>query len=478
MADSTKKQFKRGLLWHGTEKILGQGASFVVGIILARLLSPSDYGLIGMLAIFISLSSQFVDGGFSNALIQKNTRCTKEDYSTAFVVNVFMSLVFYILLFVSAPWIADFYDEPVLCPLARVLGLNFIFGAFNIVQIAKLTGSVNFKALAKIRVTASIVSGIVGVTLAYNGWGVWALAGQTLSNTVCCFLMYPFFSAWRFSVRFSKEAFKGLFNFGGKLLLSEMIGVVIGGVNSMLIGKFYSSASLGFFTKANEIPSKLGAALSSIIGTVSFPVLSGINEKQSELVSAYRKLLFNTMLTLFPVFILLTALTQPLVKILFTEKWLPCVPLMQIMLLSRIVSITSSIHMTTLKAAGHADYYLKADVFKIPITVAIMAITIPISVKAVVIGGLCSNIIGFLINAYYPGKIWGYGVLKQLKDWRYIFLCVLVMYIFVWGVTHFVKNDWVQLFGGMCVGGAVFAITGYLTGVINTQTILFVINRS
>ena len=213
MAESVRKQLTHGVLWNFIEKVLMEGAQFVIGIILARLLVPSDFGLIGMLAVFIAISNVFIDGGFAKALIQKK-ECSDIDYSTAFVSNIVVSLIIYVILFVSAPWIAVFYHEPILTDLTRVLALNFVLGSFNIVQRARLMSQVDFKSLAKIKVSSVLIGGFVGVGMAYKGFCVWSLVGQTISATLLQIIVFPFFSKWKPSLRFSTESFRSLFGFG------------------------------------------------------------------------------------------------------------------------------------------------------------------------------------------------------------------------------------------------------------------------
>ena len=226
MAQSVRSQLLHGVAWNFIEKVLMRGANFLIGIILARLLSPSDFGLVGMLAIFISVSNVFIEGGLAKALIQRQN-CSDVDFSTAFVSNLGMSLIIYAILFVSAPWISDFYDEPILTPLTRILALNFILGAFNIVQRAKLMAAVDFKSLAQINVISVILSGAVGIGMAYSGYGVWSLVGQTLFSTIALVALFPIYSKWKPSFRFSAESFKHLFGFGSKLMITGIYSVIL-----------------------------------------------------------------------------------------------------------------------------------------------------------------------------------------------------------------------------------------------------------
>ena len=240
MAASVRSQFLHGVVWNFIEKVLIRGASFLIGIILARLLSPTDYGLIGMLAVFISISGVFIEGGLAKALIQRQD-CREIDYSTAFVTNVGMSVFIYLIMFVAAPWIADFYNEPILVPLTRVLSLNFILGSFNIVQRAKMMAKVDFKSLAQINVISTVVSGFVGIMMAYYGFGVWALVGLNLCSTFILIILFPVYSKWKPSFMFSMDSFRHLFGFGSNLMITGVYSVILNNISTICIGKYYRS---------------------------------------------------------------------------------------------------------------------------------------------------------------------------------------------------------------------------------------------
>ena len=312
MAQSVRSQLLHGVAWNFIEKILIRGASFFIGIILARLLSPSDYGLIGMLAVFISISNVFIEGGLAKALIQRQD-CQDIDFSTAFVANVGMSLVIYLIMFISAPWIADFYGEPILIDLTRILSLNFILGSFNIVQRAKMMAKVDFKSLAQINVISTIISGLFGILMAYLGYGVWALVGQILCSTIVLIILFPIYSRWEPSFKFSIASFRQLFGFGSKLMVTGVYSVVLNNISTICIGKFYRSQQLGFFTRASQFSELISTTSYEVIGNVTFPVLSELQNDKSRLVEVYRMSLFFTALIIFPIMILTTLLAKPMI---------------------------------------------------------------------------------------------------------------------------------------------------------------------
>lgn len=471
MAQSVRSQLLHGVAWNFIEKILIRGASFFIGIILARLLSPSDYGLIGMLAVFISISNVFIEGGLAKALIQRQD-CQDIDFSTAFVANVGMSLVIYLIMFISAPWIADFYDEPILIDLTRILSLNFILGSFNIVQRAKMMAKVDFKSLAQINVISTIISGLVGILMAYFGCGVWALVGQTLCSTIVLIILFPIYSKWKPSFKFSIASFRQLFGFGSKLMVTGVYSVVLNNISTICIGKFYRSQQLGFFTRASQFSELISTTSYEVIGNVTFPVLSELQNDKSKLVEVYRKSLFFTALIIFPIMILTTLLARPMIIVLLTEKWLPCVVLIQWLCLARMFTPLSAINMNILNAVGRSDLFMKLDFSKLPLILLTFAITIPISVEAIVIGDFISTFICFFINAYLPGRMFGYGAWEQIKDWRYIILSIVIMTGAVSLILFFMTNVWLQLFVGGLVGILVYIGCCLMFNVINDDMLV------
>lgn len=466
MADSVRSKLLHGVAWNFTEKILVKAVSFVISIILARLLAPSDYGLTGMLAVFLSVSSVFIEGGLAKALIQRQD-CQDIDYSTAFVTNVSMSLVIYVVLFFAAPLIADFYDEPLLVSLTRAMALTIVLGSFNIVQRAKLMANVDFKSLAQINVLSIIVTGAIGITMAYLGYGVWALVGQAIGSTLFLIFIFPFYSKWKPSLRFSKESFSRLFGFGSKLMITGVYSVIFNNIATICIGKAYKSQQLGYYTRATQFPDLISFTVNDVLGTVTFPVLSELQNDKDRLVAVYRKSLLATALVIFPVMVLCALLAYPLVLILLTEKWVPCVVLMQWLCLARIFTPLSALNMNILNAVGRSDLFMKLDFSKAPLTIIILAITIPISVEAIVIGSFVDSFLCFFINAYLPGRMFGYGAWQQLKDWKYIILSILLMSVAVYLFMLVVQNVWLQLFIGGTIGIVVYSACCYFFKVID-----------
>ena len=468
MSSSVRSQLVHGVVWNFVEKVLMKIMTFSIGIILARLLSPSDYGLIGMLAIFVAVSSAFIEGGFAKALIQRQN-CNDLDYSTAFVSNLSMSILIYALLYVSAPLIASFYNEPLLVDITRVLSLNFILGSFNIVQRAKLMAAVDFKSLAKINVVSTIVGGFVGIGMAYMDYGVWALVGQTIGSTLILTILFPLFSKWSPSVQFSKESFKHLFGFGSKLMITSVYAVIFNNISTLCIGKFFKSHQLGFYTRATQFSEMISFTVNDVLGTVTFPVLSSLQDEKERLILVYKKALFYTAFVIFPIMILFMLLARPLIIILLTEKWMPCVVLTQWLFLARMFTPLSALNMNILNAVGRSDLYMKLDFAKAPLTIISLAITVPLGVKAIVIGNFVCSFLCFFINAYLPGKMFGYGGFQQLKDWRGILSSLIIMAIVVYVFLSLVDNLWLQLLGGSILGVVVYILCCLFMGIIDDE---------
>lgn len=466
--DNIKQKTVSAVIWNTIEKITVKGASFAISIVLARILSPNDYGLIGMLAIFMALSNLFIESGFAKALIQKQD-CTDSDYSTAFFTNVGLSFFIYLILFISAPYIASFYEEPILCSLLRVLSLNLIVGSLNIVQRAKLMAQMDFKALANINFLGMLTGGVIGITMAYTGFGVWALVGQTLGQTCMMLGLFPRYSKWRPIWVFSKNSFNRLFGYGSKLLISGVVATIVNNISTIAIGKSYKSESLGFYTRATHFTDLIAWTVNDIVGTVTFPVLSALQEERERMIEVYRKSLFYTALIIFPIMMLLALLARPLVLVLLTEKWMPCVVLIQILCFARMFTPLSAINLNLLNAIGRSDLFMKVDLSKIPLSAVILLITIPISVKAIVIGSVVNTFICFFINAYYPGKLFGYGAMSQIKDFKYIFLALVVMAYSVFLVTNVCDGCYMQLIVGAIVGIVVYILVCILFKLINIR---------
>ncbi|MDX9847995.1 MAG: lipopolysaccharide biosynthesis protein [Tenuifilaceae bacterium] len=452
-----KSKATKGMLWSALDKFAVQAGHFAIGIVLARLLMPEDFGLIGMLSIFIAISQTFIDSGMGSGLIQKKDR-SNHDFSTVFVFNLAVSVTFYFILYFSAPLIAQFYSMPQLVMLTRVLSLNIIINSLAIVQRTKLTINIDFKTIAKVNVASVFISGIVAVYFAYSGLGVWALVIQNLVRAAIAVLMLWFLSRWAPSLVFSKESFKNLFGFGSKLLIAGLYARTLQEVYNITIGKFYQAAELGFYTRARSFVDITNGTITSILQQVTYPILASLQDDRDRMVSVYSRLIRMTAFFVFPAMTLLALLAEPFVLFFLTEKWLPAVVLLQLMAFARIFYPISALNMNILNAVGRSDLFLKVDLSKFPVIVLVLIITIPLGVKAIVIGHIVTSFISFFINSYMPGKLFGYGALKQLRDMIPIFIATGIMAALVYASIFLLDSNILK----MLIGGFV-GISSFLT---------------
>ncbi len=457
---SLKSMATKGMLWSALDKFAVQGGQFIIGIILARLLMPEDFGLIGMLSIFIAISQTFIDSGMGSGLIQKKNR-SNVDFSTVFVFNLVVSVSFYGILFTTAPLIARFYETPQLVLLTRVLAINIIINSLAIVQRSKLIINIDFKTIAKVNVVSVLSGGLVAVYFAYTGWGVWALVIQNLVRALVSVVMFWILSHWKPSLIFSKESFKTLFGFGSKLLVSGLYATGLNEIYNISIGKVYSASELGYYTRSKQFAEVSAGTVTSIIQQVTYPILASIQDNKERLVSVYSRLIKMTAFLVFPAMTLLALLAHPFIMLLLTDKWAPAIVLLQWLCFARVVTPISALNMNILNAVGRSDLFLKVDLAKAPIIIATLLITIPLGVKAIVIGNVITSVISFFINAYLPGKLFGYGAKQQIKDMILIFIATAVMAIAVFLITLLFENYYLQLGLGLITAIVFYAITSY-----------------
>lgn len=448
---SLKATATKGIIWSTVDKFAVQIGQFVVSIVLARILVPENFGLIGMLAIFIALSQAFVESGLGVGLIQRQDR-TDIDFSTLFVFNIGVSVFFYLMLFLSAPFIASFFKQPQLTDLARVLGLSLIINAFAIVQRTKLTIAIDFKTFAKSNVIGMIFGGLFGIMAATNGYGVWSLVIQTLGGSLATSASLWVFSNWSPSITFSKKSFQSLFGYGSKLLIASLYAQILNNVYNICLGKFYPAASLGYYTRAKSFADISSGTIVSVLQQATFPILTSVQEEKEKLVSIFSRMIRMSAFFIIPLMTLIALLAKPIVILLLTEKWVSLIPLLQWMVFARVFFPMSALNMNLLNAIGRSDLFLKVDLSKLPLTILAMIITIPLGLKAIIIGHVVTTVLFFFINAYLPGKYYGYGPIKQLKDMLPFFIATIGMSVLVVLMTCFIDNLILQLLLGITIG--------------------------
>ena len=458
---SIKQRTIAGLKWSTAERFSSQGIRFIISIIIARLLSPADYGIIGMIMIFIEISGVFVGGGFSSALIRKQNR-TDADLSTVFYYNIAVSLFFYFLLFVTAPLIADFYDSEIITPIIRVVGLNVIIGAFSAIQSTILNIKIDFKTQTKISLIALLLSGSIGITMALMGYGVWTLVVQTLVQTLISSILLWFFIKWKPQKIFSINSFKELFGYGSKLMLSGLIDSIYRNIYQVIIGKLFTKSDLGYFTRAKGLTQLPSSNITSVIQRVTFPILSEMQDDKKQLETNYRKLLKMSAFVIFPLMLLLCALSKPLIEILLTEKWLPAVPLLQVLCIAYMFYPIHAINLNLLQVKGRSDLFLKLEIIKKIITTIILIITAPLGVFIMCVGIVASSVISLVINTYYTGKLIHVGFVKQMRDIMPIMILSTISGLFAYLPSMLVKTNYLQLGIGGILGCLTFFLGSYI----------------
>lgn len=412
---SLKDKTIKGTMWSAADAFLGQGVTFLIGIVLARMLSPDEYGLIGICLIFNTVLNGIVDSGFSNALIRKKD-CTDDDYNTMFLTNLGISIVLYGLLFVSSPLVAHFFGREELIILVRATGLVLLFNALSITQVAILTKRIDFKTKTKASFISAILSGIVGIAMAYTGFGVWALVGQMLSKQFIYTLCLWVFNKWWPSLKFSIASFSYMWGFGWKLLLSGLLNNIWIQLNQVVVGKFYSPATLGQFTKSNEYANIFSSNLSGIIQRVSYPVLSELQDDKERMVEGYRRVIKMTMFITAICMFSLGAISEPLIYCMIGPQWHEAATFLPLICISMAFYPLHAINLNMLQVLGRSDIFLYLEIIKKVIGLVPICIGIFIDIYWMLVASILIGFVSLYLNSWYTGKALGYTFWKQLRD--------------------------------------------------------------
>ena len=401
--------------WSALENVTRLGVTFVVSIVLARLLSPEEYGLIGILTIFIAIFNAIVDSGFTSALIRKQD-ATDTDYSTVFYTNLVLSVVLAAVLFFCAKPISIFFERPELVSLTQVMSSVVIINALSIVQRVRTTKAIDFKTQTKITFISSIGSGVIGIAMAYMGYGVWALVGQQISNQLLTTLFFWFYNKWMPRLVFSWASFKEMWAFGSKLLASGLIDTAWKEVYQVVIGKCYSPATLGLYTRAKQFADLCSSNLTSVVQRVSYPVLSSIQEDRARLKGAYQRVIKTTMLPTFVLMLGMSACAEPMIYVLIGEQWLECVPMLQIICTYGMLYPLHALNLNMLQVQGRSDLFLKLEIIKKIVGIGPLLLGIFVNIYWMLAGTLVTSLISYYLNAYYSGPFLNYSIKEQVKD--------------------------------------------------------------
>lgn len=431
--ESLKKRTIKGVGWSAADAFLGQGVAFLVGVILARLLSPEEYGLIGICLIFTCVLNGIVESGFSNALVRKKN-VTDDDYNTMFITNMASSIVLYILLFWSAPFISEFFHRPELTALVRVTGLVLFANALSITQVTILTKKIDFKTKTKASLTSAVLSGGIGIVMAFVGYGVWALVAQQVTRQLLYTLCLWVLNYWWPKLRFSKESFRYMWGFGWKLLVSGLLNNIWNQVYQVVVGKFYSPATLGQYTRSQEYAKIFSENITSIVQRVSYPVLSEIQDDKKRMVEGYRKVIKMTMFVTAISMIALGAVAEPMIYCLIGPKWHEAATYLPLICISMSLYPLHAINLNMLQVQGRSDIFLYLEIIKKVIAVFPICMGIFVDIYWMLVASILTGLVAFFLNSYYTGKSLGYSSWRQLKDvapsYGVAFMIALAVYFF------------------------------------------------
>lgn len=448
-----KQKTISGFFWSFIENFATQGLTFVIGVVLANLLKPEQFGLIGMITVVIAISKTFIDSGFSQALIRKKD-CTDTDYSTVFYFNFTVGLLFAALVYFTAPLISSFYGEPALVDLLKVLSVVVVLDALTIIQRTLLIKRIDFKLQTKISVVANIVAGVVAIIMALRGFGVWSLVVRQLILHAVETLLFWLGNRWVPRLEFSKTSFRELFGFGSNLLLSGLLNTVFQEANKIVIGKYFATAQLGFYTKADQFKRLPSQNLNGIIQRVTFPVLSEMKDEPEKLRRNYIKVIRATMFLTFAAMLGLAAIAKPLILTLLGENWSQSIIYLQLLCFAAMLIPLHSLNLNMLKVQGESGKFLKLAFIKKLIAVPFLIIGVILGIKWLIIGMIARQFIAYFLNSAYSGKLIGYSSFEQLRDILPSFLLAAAMAVIVFFSGNFLTfipliNLIIQIFAGV-----------------------------
>ena len=415
MAADLKQKTISGLFWSFINNVALQGIAFVVGILLARLLTPREFGLMGMVLVFIVISGTFVDSGFKSALIRKK-HCTQADYSTVFYYNLLMGLIFYLILFFTAGAISRFFDEPELKWIVRVIGLQLIIRSLTIIQGTIVTKRVDFKLFAKIGIISSVFSGAIAIVMAYNGFGVWSLVIRDIIGVFLGSALIWYWNPWMPSLIFSIQSFKELFGFGSKLLTSALLDSAFQNIYILVIGKYFSAQQLGFYTRAEMFKNLPSQQITGIMSAVTYPVLAQMQDDKTMLKNGYKKMIKSTMFLSFILLAGMAAIADSMVLTLIGEQWRQSIVYLQLLCFPGALYPLQETNLNMLKVQGRSDLVLKLEIIKKLLAIPTIIIGIIWGIKVMILGMWVNSLIAYYLNSYYSGRHINYPMREQVAD--------------------------------------------------------------
>jgi len=450
-----KSKVLSAILWKLLERSGSQGIQFIVQIILARLLLPEEYGIIAIVMVFVLLANVFVQNGFNTALIQKKD-VDMVDFSSVFYVSLLVSGVLYGTLFVTAPFISGFYEQPLLVPVLRVVSLTLFIGALNSVQNAFVARNMLFKKLFFSSLGAVMVSGGVGIAMAYGGFGVWALVAQQLTNQLVIALILWFTVKWRPQLLFSLLRVKVLFAFANKLIASALIDSFYRDLSALIIGKMYAPSMLGFYNRGQQFPELVVANINGSIQSVMLPALSAHQDDKKRVKEMMRRAIVSSSFLVFPMMMGMAVVAKPLVLVLLTDKWLPAVPFLQMACLTFALMPIHTANLQAINAMGRSDIFLRLEVIKKIYGLMILGISLPFGVYAIALGQGINSVVSSFVNAHPNKKLLNYSYKEQLMDVMPAMLISGLMGGMVYLLGFLEVASWQMLFLQMVVGVVIY----------------------
>lgn len=476
MAETLKQQTKKGLYWSFFNQFSNYGMQFCVGIVMARLLTPSDYGITALPAVFMAIASVFQDSGMAGALIRK-PQIGEKDYSTLFIYSIGMGVFMYTLLFFFSPLLADYFNTPILTPLIRVTALTFLWGPISTVQYVILKRKLDFKTPTTISIVTKIFSAAVGITMAYMGYGLWALVISGVLSSFLGLVIVAYVVKWYPKTGWSKDSFRYLWNYGNKMLASSLLDTAYNNITPVFVAKYYSPADLGVYNRAQNYAMMPSQNITGVIQNVTFPVLSKMQNDNESLAHNYRRMIRTTAFIVFPLMCMLSALAQPLIITMITAKWESCILLLQLLCFSLMWYPIHAMNLNLLQVKGRTDLFLQLEIIKKIIGVFILIITLPQGLVIFCIGRIVSSLISLVINTYYTGKLIQVGFFIQMKDLMPTLILCTAMYLGVYLSNLFIHNMFLQIFIGGLVGSGIYLGGAYLFRFEELNDIKYMLKR-
>lgn len=460
---SLRKQATTGVVWTFAQQFGNQLVGFFVSLVLARLLLPAEFGLIGMIAVFVSIGNTLLNGGLTNSLI-RSKELEEDDFSTVFFFNLGASVIIYGIIFFLAPLIADFYNQEILTNLLRVYSITFVIQALSAVQLARLTKKMDFKTQTIISIPATLLGGGIGIWMAYAGFGVWSLVASYVITSLFSTIQLWFYSKWSPIFVFNKEKFIEHLNFGYKLTISELLETVFRNVYIIIIGRYFSAAQVGFYTRAETLKQLPVINISSALNKVTYPLFANIQDDNERLKRVYKQIMQMVIFIIAPILVFMAVLAEPIFRLLFTEKWLPAVPYFQILCANGILYPIHAYNLNVLKVKGRSDLFLRLEIFKKILVIIAVFIALQFGIMALLYSQVITSVLAFFINTHYTGKFINYNSWSQFRDiFPTIFLaslCAVVVYLF----DYFYLNTYIDIFrisiGGF-LGVLIYLIIAY-----------------